>query len=90
MFCCQESHHKSAMEQVYSADRASLLAEIRDVRAHNNVLQLDLQDERQKLAQQLSSLEEHGTRREKQLMRQCKFGKWSVEIYADKSERLVK
>ena len=69
----QESHHKSAMEQVYSADRASLLAEVRDVRAHNNVLQLELQDERQKLAQQLSTLEENGSRREKQLARQCKY-----------------
>ena len=69
----QESHHKAAMEQIYSADRASLLSEIRDVRSHNHILQLDLTDDRQKLTQQLSSLEEHGSRREKQLKRQRKY-----------------
>ena len=45
---------------------------VRDVWALNKVLHLDLQDERQKLAQQLSSLEKHGIG-EKQLKRHYEF-----------------
>ncbi|XP_033640014.1 A-kinase anchor protein 9-like isoform X2 [Asterias rubens] len=69
----QELHHNSSMEQVYTADRASLLAEVEHVRAHSDMTALELQEQRQKLTSQLNSVEEHGTNRERQLKRQLEM-----------------
>lgn len=66
----QESHHKAAMEQIYGADRASLLAEVHDLRVNHNSSRIELQEVRQRSTQQLSALEEQSSNREKQLKRQ--------------------
>ncbi|XP_072179273.1 uncharacterized protein [Diadema setosum] len=66
----QESHHKAAMEQIYGADRSSLLAEVHDLRMSHNATRIELQEVRQKSTQQLSALEEQSSNREKQLKRQ--------------------
>ena len=61
------------MEQIYGADRASLLAEVHDLRYSNNTSRIELQEVRQKSTRQLSALEEQSTNREKQLKRQGEF-----------------
>ncbi|XP_041478485.1 pericentrin-like isoform X3 [Lytechinus variegatus] len=66
----QESHHKAAMEQIYGADRASLLSEVHDLRVNHNASRIELQEVRQRSTQQLSALEEQSSNREKQLKRQ--------------------
>lgn len=69
----QGEHHKTSMDQMYSADRQSLLAEIRDLRSHASITRLQLQEEKQRLSQQLSSTEEQLSKREHHLKRQRKF-----------------
>ena len=59
------------MKQIFSADRQSMLAEIRDLRAHLSVLKVEKQDERGKLAEQLNIMEEQYAKRERHLRRQC-------------------
>lgn len=67
----QENFHKSAVEQIYGADRSSILGESRDLFSQNNALQEELQRSRQRLTQQLKALEEQSNKRERQLKRQC-------------------
>nr|XP_022305127.1 A-kinase anchor protein 9-like isoform X11 [Crassostrea virginica] len=66
----QEAHQKSSLEQIFSADRQSLLAEIRDLRAHTNVSVLRHQEEKERLTEQLNSVEDQTSKRERQLKRQ--------------------
>ncbi|PIK38655.1 putative A-kinase anchor protein 9 isoform X5 [Apostichopus japonicus] len=66
----QENFHKSAVEQIYGADRSSILGESRDLFSQNNALQEELQRSRQRLTQQLKALEEQSNKRERQLKRQ--------------------
>ncbi|XP_030846595.1 A-kinase anchor protein 9 isoform X6 [Strongylocentrotus purpuratus] len=66
----QETHHKAAMEQIYGADRASLLTEVHDLRVNHNASRIELQEIRQRSTQQLSALEEQSSNREKQFKRQ--------------------
>ena len=58
------------MEQIFSADRQSLLAEIRDMRAHTNVSVLRHQEEKERLTEQLNSVEDQTSKQEHQLKRQ--------------------
>lgn len=69
----QEAHQKSSLEQIFSADRQSLLAEIRDLRAHTNVSVLRHQEEKERLTEQLNSVEDQTSKRERQLKRQGKL-----------------
>ncbi|XP_064648661.1 A-kinase anchor protein 9-like isoform X5 [Lineus longissimus] len=66
----QESKHESAMEQIFCADRQSLLAEIRDLRAHMNVIRIETQEEKQRHASNISSSEEVASKKERQLKSQ--------------------
>ena len=69
----QDSHHKSSMQQAFGADRQSLLAEVRDLRANLNILRLQRQEDTQSLSDQLSLTEEHASKRERQLKRNRKL-----------------
>ena len=66
----QEAHHHSAMDQIFSADRQSMLAEIRDLRAHATISRMHFQEERERLNEKLSNTEDSGTKKERQLKRQ--------------------
>ena len=69
----QEAHQKSSLEQIFSADRQLLLAEVRDLRAHTNVSVLRHQEEKERLTEQLNSVEDQTSKRERQLKRQGKL-----------------
>lgn len=66
----QEAHHHSAMDQIFSADRQSMLAEIRDLRAHATISRMHHQEERERLAEKLANAEDQGSKKERQLKRQ--------------------
>ena len=71
--CCsflQEAHHHSALDQIFSADRQSMLAEIRDLRAHATISRMHHQEERERLNEKLANAEDHGSKKERQLKRQ--------------------
>ena len=66
----QEAHHHSAMDQIFSADRQSMLAEIRDLRAHATISRMHFQEEKDRLNDKLANTEDSGTKKERQLKRQ--------------------
>lgn len=68
----QEAHQKASLDQIFSADRQSLLAEVRDLRAHANVSGLRHQEEKERLTEQLNCVEDQTSKRERQLKRQGK------------------
>lgn len=68
----QEAHQKASLDQIFSADRQSLLAEVRDLRAHANVSGLRHQEEKERLTEQLNCVEDQTLKRERQLKRQGK------------------
>ncbi|XP_052799079.1 A-kinase anchor protein 9-like isoform X12 [Mya arenaria] len=65
-----ESQHQSAQEQIFSADRQSLLAELRDLRAHATIARLQQQEERDRLHEKLAHAEDNALKKERQLKRQ--------------------
>jgi len=66
----KEEHQRAAMDQIFHADRQSLLAEIRDLRAHSNISSIRHQEERERLSDQLNDIEDQSNKRERQLKRQ--------------------
>jgi len=66
----QESQHASAQEQILGADRQSMLAEIRDLRAHTTIARLQHQEERDRLHERLAHAEDNAIKKERQLKRQ--------------------
>ncbi|XP_033761450.1 A-kinase anchor protein 9-like [Pecten maximus] len=74
-----ESHQRSALDQIFHADRQSLLAEIRDLRAHINISQIRSQEERERLSDQLNDVEDQGNKRERQLKRQVKLLEYKLQ-----------
>lgn len=68
----QEAHQKASLDQIFSADRQSLLAEVRDLRAHANVSGLRHQEEKERLTEQLNCVEDQTSKCERQLKRQGK------------------
>ena len=69
----QENQQTSALKQMISADRQSLLGEIRDLRAKLSMSNLEKQDDHSKLSDQLNHLQEQYGKRERQLKRQGDF-----------------
>lgn len=67
------------MDQILGADRQSMLAEIRDLRAHTSISRIQHQEERERLSEQLNSVEDQTSKRERQLKRQSKNASHSVE-----------
>lgn len=47
-----------------------MLAEIRDLRAHTNISMMKHQEEREKMSEQLSTIEDQTTKKERQAKRQ--------------------
>ncbi|XP_021356371.1 A-kinase anchor protein 9-like isoform X2 [Mizuhopecten yessoensis] len=74
-----ESHQRSALDQIFHADRQSLIAEVRDLRAHVNISQIRSQEERERLSDQLNDVEDHGNKRERQLKRQIKLLEYKLQ-----------
>ena len=68
----QEEQQRSALQQMISADRQSLLAEVRDLRSTLSLSRLEKHDDHSKLADQLNILQEQYSKRERQLKRQRK------------------
>ena len=58
------------MDQIFSADRQSMLAEIRDLRAHATISRMHHQEERERLNEKLANAEDTGSKKERQLKRQ--------------------
>ncbi|XP_061193837.1 golgin subfamily B member 1-like [Saccostrea echinata] len=75
----QEAHQKSSLEQIFSADRQSLLAEIRDLRAHANVSVMRHQEEKERLTEQLNNVEDQTSKRERQLKRQVQLLEYKLQ-----------
>ena len=69
----QEEEQRNALEQMISADRLSLLAEIRDLRSTLSLSRLEKHDDHSKLADQLNILQEQFSKRERELKRK---GQW--------------
>ena len=65
----QEEQQRNALEQMISADRLSLLGEIRDLRSTLSLSRLEKQDDHSKLADQLNILQEQFGKRERELKR---------------------
>ena len=65
----QEEQQRNALEQMISADRLSLLGEIRDLRSTLSLSRLEKQDDHSKLADQLNILQEQFSKRERELKR---------------------
>ena len=65
----QEEQQRNALEQMISADRLSLLGEIRDLRSTLSLSRLEKQDDHSQLADQLNILQEQFSRRERELKR---------------------
>ena len=65
----QEEQQRNALEQMISADRLSLLGEIRDLRSTLSLSRLEKQDDHSKLADQLKILQEQFGKRERELKR---------------------
>ncbi|XP_060082601.1 A-kinase anchor protein 9-like [Ylistrum balloti] len=74
-----ESHQRSALDQIFHADRQSLLAEVRDLRAHINICQIRSQEERERLSDQLNEIEDQGNKQERQLKRQVKLLEYKLQ-----------
>ncbi|KAK3108598.1 hypothetical protein FSP39_011672 [Pinctada imbricata] len=75
----QEAHQKEAIDQIFKADRQSMLAEIRDLRAHANINSLRYQEEKERLTDQLSNMEDNTTKRERQLKRQVQLLEYKLQ-----------
>ncbi|XP_065929017.1 A-kinase anchor protein 9 isoform X17 [Magallana gigas] len=75
----QEAHQKASLDQIFSADRQSLLAEVRDLRAHANVSGLRHQEEKERLTEQLNCVEDQTSKRERQLKRQVQLLEYKLQ-----------
>ncbi|XP_063421715.1 A-kinase anchor protein 9-like isoform X4 [Mytilus trossulus] len=75
----QEEHQKSSLGQIFNADRQSMLAEIRDLRAHTNISMMKHQEEREKMSEQLSTLEDQTTKKERQSKRQAQLLEYKLQ-----------
>ncbi|WAQ94540.1 PCNT-like protein [Mya arenaria] len=74
-----ESQHQSAQEQIFSADRQSLLAELRDLRAHATIARLQQQEERDRLHEKLAHAEDNALKKERQLKRQVQLLEFKIQ-----------
>ena len=72
-YLLQESHQQISIDQLFHADRQSLLSEVRDLRAHVNVSQIRHIEERERLSDQLTNMEDTGNKSQRQLQRQGKI-----------------
>ncbi|KAL5007012.1 hypothetical protein ScPMuIL_015818 [Solemya velum] len=75
----QDSHQQAALDQILGADRQSMLAEIRDLRAHTSISRIQHQEERERLSEQLSSVEDQTSKRERQLKRQIQLLEYKLQ-----------
>ncbi|XP_071157946.1 A-kinase anchor protein 9-like isoform X3 [Mytilus edulis] len=75
----QEEHQKSSLGQIFNADRQSMLAEIRDLRAHTNISMMKHQEEREKMSEQLSTIEDQTTKKERQAKRQAQLLEYKLQ-----------
>ncbi|XP_052094804.1 A-kinase anchor protein 9-like isoform X6 [Mytilus californianus] len=75
----QEEHQKSSLDQIFKADRQSMLAEIRDLRAHTNISMMKHQEEREKMSEQLSTIEDQTTKKERQAKRQAQLLEYKLQ-----------
>nr|XP_034309966.1 A-kinase anchor protein 9 isoform X20 [Crassostrea gigas] len=87
----QEAHQKASLDQIFSADRQSLLAEVRDLRAHANVSGLRHQEEKERLTEQLNCVEDQTSKRERQLKRQDEDDSVVVQLleYKLQQEKII-
>lgn len=69
-YCLQESHHHSAFDQILNADRQSMLAELRDLRAHATIARMHQQEERDRYTEKIANTEDNALKKERQLKRQ--------------------
>lgn len=70
VFHVKESLQSTSIKQLQATDRASLLAEIRELRTNLSESRLSGQDGKQQLLDRLSTSEDEADRRERQLQRQ--------------------
>ncbi|KAL3832339.1 hypothetical protein ACJMK2_023991, partial [Sinanodonta woodiana] len=75
----QESHQIASLDQIFSADRQSLLAEVRDLRAHATIMRMQHQEERDRLKDQFDNLEDQSTKKERQLKRQVQLLEFKIQ-----------
>ncbi|KAK3603155.1 hypothetical protein CHS0354_042986 [Potamilus streckersoni] len=75
----QESHQVAALDQIFSADRQSLLSEVRDLRAHATIMRMQHQEERDRLKDQFDNLEDQSTKKERQLKRQVQLLEFKIQ-----------
>ena len=58
------------MDQIFNADRQSMLAEIRDLHAHATIARMHNHEERAKASERLQDTEDQAVKKERQLKRQ--------------------
>ncbi|XP_041366390.1 A-kinase anchor protein 9-like isoform X3 [Gigantopelta aegis] len=75
----QESLHRSAIDQVFHADRQSLLSEIEELRSALSKTRIEKHDQQQKLSEQYSSREEDSLKKERQLQRQIQVLEFKIQ-----------
>ncbi|KAL4221886.1 A-kinase anchor protein 9 [Mactra antiquata] len=74
-----ESHHHAALDQVFNADRQSMLAEIRDLRAHATITRMHQQEEKDRLNEKVTNTEDQALKKERQLKREVQLLEFKIQ-----------